>query len=182
MTEKELNKLRFPIGEFQKPNVISSETINSWIQDIEQFPQAIQDATKHLTTEELNWTYRPDGWTIKQVVHHCADSHMNSIIRFKLALTEEAPTIRPYYEDRWATLVDGTDDNLADTLYLLKGLHAKLGKLLRHISEEELSREFVHPEHGKRFRLDETIGTYAWHSNHHLAHVIQAIKYKGKFK
>jgi hypothetical protein len=106
---------------------------------------------------------------------------MNSIIRFKLALTEDSPTIRPYYEDRWATLIDSTDDNLENSLFLLKGLHAKLCQLLKHISEEEMSREFVHPEHGKRFRIDETIGVYAWHSNHHLAHVKQAIKHKGQF-
>lgn len=181
MTSEALYKLRFPVGEFKKPETISSEMINSWINDIEQFPQAIETVTKDLSTEQLKWQYRPEGWNIKQVVHHCADSHMNSIIRFKLTLTEESPTIRPYYEDRWATLVDGNDDNLEDTIHLLKGLHAKLGKLLRNISEDELSREFIHPEHGKRFRLDETIGTYAWHSNHHLAHVKQAIQHKGSF-
>ena len=134
-----------------------------------------------LSTEALQWTYRPKGWTIKQVVHHCSDSHMNSIIRFKLALTEDSPTIRPYYEDRWANLIDGNDDNLEDTLVLLKGLHAKLGKLLRHISDVDMSREFIHPEHGKRFRLDETIGIYAWHCMHHLAHIKQAIAHKGQF-
>ncbi|MCK8479976.1 YfiT family bacillithiol transferase [Psychroserpens algicola] len=181
MTEEALYKLRFPIGEFQKPEIITPETIKLWIQDIEQFPQAVEAVTKGLTTEELNWQYRPDGWTIKQVVHHCADSHMNSIIRFKLALTEESPTIRPYYEERWATLIDSIDDNINDTLNLLNGLHAKLGKLLSHISTKELSRVFVHPEHGRRFQLDETIGMYAWHSNHHLAHIKQAIAYKGRF-
>ena len=181
MTSQELYKLRFPIGEFQKPDTISSEIINSWINDIERFPSEIEKTTKDLSKEQLNWKYRPDGWNIKQVVHHCADSHMNSIIRFKLALTEDSPTIRPYYEDRWATLIDSTDDNLENSLSLLKGLHAKLCQLLKHISEEEMSKEFIHPEHGKRFRLDETIGTYAWHSNHHLAHVKQAINHNGQF-
>ncbi|WP_299278760.1 YfiT family bacillithiol transferase [uncultured Psychroserpens sp.] len=181
MVEKEIEKLKFPIGKFNAPEHISSELIEDWINDIEHFPKAVEETTKDLTSEQLNWPYRPNGWNIKQVVHHCADSHMNSIIRFKLALTEDAPTIRPYYEDRWANLVDGTDDNLEDTLSLLKGLHAKLGKLLRNLSSEELSRTFVHPEHGQRFRLDETIGTYAWHSNHHLAHIKQAITYKGAF-
>ena len=181
MTSEDLYNLRFPIGEFQKPDAISSEMITTWINDIERFPSEIEKATNDLSKEQLNWTYRPDGWNIKQVVHHCADSHMNSIIRFKLALTEDSPTIRPYYEDRWATLIDGNNDNLNDTLYLLKGLHGKLSHLLKHISEEELSREFVHPEHGKRFRIDETIGVYAWHSNHHLAHVKQAIEHKGKY-
>jgi len=181
MTEKQLHVLKFPIGEFQKPDVISSEMISTWINDIERFPSEIQKTTNGLITEQLNWLYRPEGWNIKQVIHHCADSHMNSIIRFKLALTEDSPIIKPYYEDRWAKLVDGVDDNLEDSLNLLKGLHAKLGKLLKHISKKELSREIVHPEHGKRFRLDETIGTYAWHSNHHLAHIKQAIAHKGQF-
>ena len=181
MTSETLDKLRFPIGEFQKPEIITSHMITNWISDIERFPAEIEKLTNQLTKDELYWTYRPEGWTIKQVVHHCADSHMNSIIRFKLALTEDSPTIRPYYEDRWANLIDGNEDNLDDSLQLLKGLHSKLGKLLKHVSEEELSREFIHPEHGKRFRIDETIGVYAWHSNHHLAHVNQAINNKGKF-
>lgn len=181
MTQEELYKLRYPIGEFKIPKTISSEMILEWINDIESFPKAIEDMTRPLSLEQLNWIYRPEGWNIKQVVHHCADSHMNSIIRFKLALTEDTPTIRPYYEDRWARLIDGNDNNLADTLNLLSGLHAKLGCLLRSLSEDDLSKMFIHPEYGKRFRLDETIGTYAWHSNHHLAHVKQAITYKGKF-
>ena len=181
MTQDTLYKLRFPIGEFQKPDLISSDNIRTWIHAIEQFPKSVEHIVTPLSIEQLQWRYRPNGWTIKQVVHHCADSHMNSIIRFKLALTEDSPTIRPYYEDRWANLIDGIDDNLEDTLCILKGLHAKLGKLLRHISEEELTREFIHPEYGRRFRLDETIGVYAWHSNHHLAHIKQAITYKGQF-
>ncbi|WP_040278680.1 YfiT family bacillithiol transferase [Psychroserpens damuponensis] len=181
MTTQDLYKLRFPIGEFKKPNCISSETIHIWISDIEHFPSEIEKITKNLSTNSLNWQYRPEGWNIKQVVHHCADSHMNSIIRFKLALTEDDPIIKPYFEDRWAHLIDGNDDNIDHSLNLLKGLHAKLGQLLKHISKEELSREFIHPEHGKRFRIDETIGIYAWHSNHHLAHVKQAIAHKGQF-
>ena len=179
--EEELLKLKFPIGEFIKPDNINTNQISKWIDDIESFPNKINQLTDNLTIEQLNWRYRPEGWTIKQVVHHCADSHMNSIIRFKLALTENTPTIRPYYEARWADLIDGNDDNLQDTVSLLKGLHAKLGKLLRNLTPEDLPKEFVHPEHGKHFRLDETIGVYAWHCNHHLAHINQAIDYKGNF-
>ena len=181
MKDQELFNLKFPIGEFKAPEIITSNQIETWISDIEGFPKEIESITKNLSDKELNWIYRPDGWNIKQVVHHCADSHMNSIIRFKLALTEDSPTIRPYFEDRWAMLVDNNDNDLSSTLSLLKGLHAKLGKLLRSISENELPREFIHPEYGKRFRLDETIGVYAWHGNHHLAHIKQALKYKGEF-
>jgi hypothetical protein len=179
--EDKLHKLKFPIGEFTKPNRISSIDISKWIGDIESFPTKVKQLTKDLTVQQLNWKYRPEGWTIKQVVHHCADSHMNSLIRFKLALTEDTPTIRPYHEDRWANLIDGNDDNLEDTMLLIQGLHAKLGKLLRHLKPADFPKEFVHPEHGKHFRLDETIGVYAWHSNHHLAHIQQAINHKGEF-
>ncbi len=182
MTSEALYKLRFPIGSFHTPESISKAMITTWINEIEAFPKAVAAITEHLSVDQLNWIYRPDGWTIKQVVHHCADSHMNCIIRFKLALTENTPTIRPYYENRWAELSDGTYNDLTDTLSLLHGLHAKLGRLMRQLSDEDLKREFIHPEHGKRFRLDETIGIYAWHSNHHLAHIKQAIVYKGAFK
>ena len=179
--DMQLEKLKFPIGEFKKPDTIDNNQISIWIDDIEAFPNKVNQLTNNLSIEQLHWIYRPEGWNIKQVVHHCADSHMNSIIRFKLALTEDTPTIRPYFEDRWAKLIDNNDDDLQDTMALLKGLHSKLGKLLRNLSPEDLPKEFVHPEHGIRFRVDETIGVYAWHCNHHLAHIKQAIEYKGNF-
>ncbi|MDT0559310.1 putative metal-dependent hydrolase [Ichthyenterobacterium sp. W332] len=181
MSPEELEQLKFPVGTFQKPNTITQDYIEECINTIEAFPQNIKDQINGLDLNALNYKYRPNGWNIKQVVHHCADSHMNSIIRFKLALTENTPTIRPYYEDRWATLIDGNDNNLENSLHILTGVHGKLGKLLRNISKEDLKREFVHPEHGKHFSLEETIGIYAWHSNHHLAHIKQALKFKGAF-
>lgn len=181
MNPTELERLKFPIGTYTIPESISAETIQQWINEIERFPNRIKQLTSELSTEQLNWKYRPEGWTIKQVVHHCVDSHMNSIIRFKLALTEDDPTIRPYFEDRWAKLDVGNEDDLEDSILLLTALHSKLGKLLRSFSETDLSRTFQHPEHGQRFRIDETIGNYAWHSNHHTAHIEQALKYKGVF-
>ncbi len=180
MTTPSLDQLRFPIGEFEKPNTITPNHIDEWINTIENFPKRIKAITSGLSEEELNYRYRPDGWTIKQVVHHCADSHINSIIRFKLALTEDSPTIRPYFEDRWANLVDYSHD-IQLSITILEGVHAKLGILLRRLNSEELKREFIHPEHGKRFSLEETIGVYAWHSNHHYAHIEQALKHKGQF-
>ncbi|SHH29777.1 YfiT family bacillithiol transferase [Winogradskyella jejuensis] len=180
MHTSELQKLKYPIGEFIKPEIITKQHIKSWISDIESFPDTVEETTKHLNEIELNYAYRPDGWTIKQVVHHCADSHINSITRFKLALTEDLPTIRPYFEDRWAKLIDYSE-SLEAPIHILKGVHYKLGVLLRSFDDNDLKREFIHPEHGKRFSLEETIGTYAWHSNHHLAHIKQALKYKGQF-
>lgn len=181
MTEKEFHKLRFPIGEFQKPENITKAHLNEWISSIESLPQRIESITKNLNNDELNYLYRPNGWSIRQVVHHCADSHINSIIRFKLAITENRPTIRPYFEDRFAKLVD-YEEPLDASISILKGVHSKLTTLLNNFTEEELGREFIHPEHGKTFSVDETIGVYAWHSNHHFAHIEQALKHKGNFK
>ena len=181
MTENELYALRFPVGEFQKPSSIDAATVERWIAEIAAFPQQVAELTSTLSTEQKNWRYRPGGWTIKQVVHHCADSHMNSIIRFKLALTEDTPAIRPYFEDRWAELPDDLSDDLSDVLMLLTGLHRKWVVLLNSLTPEQLKRDFMHPEHGARTELDENIGIYAWHCRHHLAHIRQALEHKGAF-
>lgn len=179
MTESELYQLKFPVGEFNKPSAYTTALIDNWINTIAAFPERINILTKDLETTQLNWKYRPDGWSIKQVVHHCADSHINSLIRFKLALTESSPEIRPYYEDRWAKLIDGQDNDISDSLLLLKALHSKWVKLLRNLSAEDLEREFIHPEHKASVSLAENIGIYAWHCNHHAAHVEQALNSKG---
>jgi len=181
MTTQTLEKLKYPIGEFQAPETIKQSQIGAWISSIENFPYEVEKLVEKLTEEELDFPYRPDGWTIKQVVHHCGDSHMNAIIRFKLALTEDSPTIRPYLEAKWAELDDSQDNDLELSLNLLKGLHGRWVRLLKSLNTEDLEREFIHPEHNKRFSLKETIGTYAWHSNHHLAHIKQALTYRGKF-
>lgn len=180
MTEQELNKLKFPIGEFQKPKTITKQHIENWIASIETLPKSIISITKNLSEKELNYKYRPNGWTIKQVVHHCADSHINSLIRFKLTLTEDSPTIRPYFEDRFAELNDYSD-SIDASISILIGVHKKLAILLKNFNQEALKREFIHPEHGQRFSIEETIGIYAWHSDHHLAHIKQALQFKGLF-
>ncbi len=113
---------------------------------------------------------------IRQVIHHCADSHMNSFIRFKLSLTEESPTIKPYFEDRWAEMPDYLEVSILNSIQILEGLHLKWTVLLKSLSQSDLEKEFVHPEHGKRFSVAENIGVYAWHSNHHLEHVKSALK------
>lgn len=164
-------KLRFPIGEFEKPNAISNNQINDWIDSIRIFPIILLNEIKDLTDDQLAWKYRPDGWNIKQLVHHCADSHMNSFIRFKLTLTEERPTIRPYFEDRWAELADTTKTPLEFSMKILEGLHARWIVLLESLDEEELKRTFIHPENSKHISLAENIGIYAWHCKHHLAHI-----------
>ena len=178
MTEGELEKLKFPIGKFQKPEVLSKALLDTYINDLESFPSRLKEAVLKLNDSQLNSPYRPDGWTIRQVVHHCADSHMNSIIRFKLALTEDQPTIKPYYEERWAELSDSKSMPIEASLLLLDGLHKRWAILLRSLSENDLQKTFIHPEHGKVFRLDENIGVYAWHCNHHLAHITSLISSK----
>ncbi|MDA8874374.1 DinB family protein [Winogradskyella sp.] len=130
MKTSEIEKLKYPIGEFKTPDNITKAHINTWISDIETFPNSIETETKTLSEAELNYNYRPNGWNIRQVVHHCADSHINCITRFKLVLTDDAPTIRAYYEDRWATLAD-YEQNINTALDILKGVHAKLCILLR---------------------------------------------------
>jgi DinB superfamily len=180
MTNQELYKLRFPIGEFNKPETINQTHINEWIEAIEQLPQSIVSITKELSETQLNYKYRPNGWTIKQVVHHCADSHMNSIIRFKLTLTEDSPTIRPYFEDRFAKLID-YNEPIETAISILYGVHKKLCILLNNLSKSDLKREYVHPEYGVRYSIEEAIGVYGWHSNHHLEHIKQALRFQDKF-
>jgi len=171
--------LQFPIGEMPSIKEPTTDQLNEWIQNIEQFPSLLKNITKGLTPEQLKWKYRPNGWMIKQVVHHCADSHMNSYIRFKLALTEETPKIRPYFEDKWAELFDSLDENIDDSIELINVLHRKWVKLLKGLTKEDLKKEFAHPEHGTIFNLAENIGIYSWHSLHHLEHIKLAIKAKG---
>ena len=175
-----IKALKYPIGIYQPNKNPDNATLDYWISQIDAFPSLLVKETQNLDIEALNWRYRPGGWTIKQVVHHCADSHLNSILRFKLALTEDSPTIKPYNEASWAKLEDGQYNDLSVSLKFIEALHAKWVKLLRTLSKEDLQRIFVHPEHGETFNLAETIGSYAWHGNHHLAHIKNAKKYQGK--
>lgn len=179
--ETDLYDLKFPIGEYTPNRNPERAQLDQWISDIETFPARLKHLCDNVSKEQLQWRYRPEGWTVKQVVHHCADSHINSIMRFKLALTEDTPTIRTYYEDRWAELPDSQEDDIEYSLQLLTGLHKRWTLLLRSLTKEQLEREFMHPEHGAKFNLTETVGNYAWHCNHHLAHVRNALAFEGKY-
>ncbi len=176
-----IENLRYPIGKFAKPESINATHQEEWIEAIARFPALLNVEVSELTKSELQWPYRPNGWTIQQVVHHCADSHMNCLMRFKLALTEEQPTIRPYEEALWAQLADTTESPVEWSLQLLEGLHKKWVFLLKKMTDEDFERTFIHPEHGNSFSLREALSMYAWHSDHHLAHVRQAKKYRGEF-
>lgn len=174
-----LEKLKYPIGKFVCPEYFSPEYINENITEIAQFPEKLKEQVIHLTDEQLDTPYRKDGWTIRQVIHHCGDSHMNCYIRLKWALTEEIPIIKYYYEDRWSNLVDNVTMPIQPTLQLLEGLHYRLSYLMKHLKHFELEKSFIHPEHNKEIQIQELIGTYAWHGNHHLAHITTLKKMKG---
>lgn len=182
MSIPDLEQLRFPVGRFSRPTDPSEDEIRSWIDTISAFSDKLKEITSGLSEEQLNWTYRPDGWMIRQVVHHCADSHMNSFIRYKLALTENQPTIRPYEEAMWAELDDTLRADIQYSLDLLDALHKRWTVLLNSLGASDWSRTFIHPEHGTKTSLAQNTALYAWHCNHHLAHIEQAIKYQGSFE
>lgn len=163
--------LRYPVGRYRAPKAIDAEQRNIWIGEIEVLPEKLKQAISGLTEAQLNTPYRPGGWTVRQVVHHLPDSHLNSYTRFRLALTEDTPAIKPYNEAAWAELADAKSAPTAPSLELLAGLHARWTRLLASLSDAEYARTFRHPEHGE-IRLDWTLGLYAWHCAHHLAHIV----------
>ncbi len=166
-----MEHLKYPIGQVNIPKIISENDIRNWISDIEKFPKKLETLVQQLSEEQLNTPYRDGGWTVKQTIHHCGDSHVHSYIRFKWALTEEQPIIKAYYEDRWAELFDTKDAPIALSLQFIKALHAKWVYLLKGLSKEDLDKEFIHPESGANVSLKKNIGLYAWHCNHHYAHI-----------
>ncbi|EGW40238.1 YfiT family bacillithiol transferase [Desulfosporosinus sp. OT] len=170
-----MDKLRYPIGQFNIAEDVSLDQIENLINQIEALPQLLVDSVRDLTKEQLDSSYRPGGWTIRQVVHHIADSHMNGYIRFKLALTEDNPTIKPFNEVLWAELEDARTLSVDVSLKLIETLHERWSVLLRSLSTNELNRQFRHPEAGD-LSLKKAIGLYAWHGNHHLAHIMSFTK------
>ncbi|HMJ08417.1 MAG TPA: bacillithiol transferase BstA [Pyrinomonadaceae bacterium] len=161
------NDPRYPIGKF---NPDASAPRAEHIKTIKDLPSNIAAAVGGLSDAQLDTPYRDGGWTLRQTVHHVADSHVNSLCRFKLALTEdEPPTITPYYEDRWAELADSKMP--ADvSLKIIDGVHGRWGRLLDSMNDADFAREFVHPETG-RWTLEKVLALYAWHSRHHTAHI-----------
>lgn len=161
--------LRYPVGPYKLEDEITQKMIEGWIFEIETAPQKLRDAVKGLNDEQLNTPYRPGGWTVRQVVHHLADSHINSYVRFKLALTEDTPTIKPYKENKWAELSD-SQMPIEVSLTLLESLHSRWVYLLRKLSPSDLNKKFLHPESGE-ITITVNIGLYAWHCRHHTAHI-----------
>jgi uncharacterized damage-inducible protein DinB len=163
--------MKYPIGPFSAPSEITTELVQEWIADIESFPKLLRESVQNLNEKQLDTPYREGGWTVRQVVHHCADSHMNSFIRFKLALTEDNPTIKGYMEEKWAEMPDYLQLPIEPSMKLLEGLHERWTVLLRSLSLDDLKKTFFHPERQRSIPLDQTIALYAWHGKHHLGHV-----------
>jgi uncharacterized damage-inducible protein DinB len=162
--------LRYPIGKFQFDGPLSDEEQKNLISDIAQTPAKFRAAVEGLSEQQLDTPYRDGGWTVRQVVHHVPDSHLNAYVRFKLALTEDEPTIKPYAEDRWARLADTQATPIEVSLAMMDSLHDRWVRLLRSFTPEQWKRTFRHPELGV-VSLERNLALYAWHGKHHTAHI-----------
>ncbi|MBI4877697.1 MAG: putative metal-dependent hydrolase [Acidobacteria bacterium] len=163
---------RYPIGKFEWPkSPLTGDERASCLEHLAALPARVRAWVGAAPAGALDKPYREGGWTARQVIHHLADSHLNSYTRFRLALTEARPTIKPYDESAWAELPDAKAAPVELSTALLDGLHARLDLLLQGLTAEQWAQEFVHPEHGRALRLDATLALYAWHSRHHLAHL-----------
>jgi len=166
-----MDEIRYPIGKYHFQPGVTDAQRRAWIDEIAEVPAELGAAVAGLSAAQLDTPYRPGGWTVRQVVHHLPDSHMNAYIRFKLALTEELPTVKPYDETRWAELSDGRAAPVETSLALMSGLHQRWVMFLRDLSPEDFARAFFHPEHQRAMPLDEVLGVYAWHGRHHVAQI-----------
>ncbi len=166
-----MTDLRYPVGEFAVIGEITPVRLEGWIAEIAEAPAKLRAAVHGLTNEQFDTPYRSEGWTVRQVAHHLPDSHLNAYIRFKLALTEDNPTIKPYEEARWAELPDTTGTQVGVSLMLLESLHRRWGVLLKSMTAEQWGRTFFHPDKQASLRLDHIVAMYAWHGKHHVAHI-----------
>jgi hypothetical protein len=163
--------LRYPIGKFTYDGAMTDARRTACVARIAAAPAALRAAVAGLTDAQLDTPYRPDGWTVRQVVHHVPDSHLNAYVRMRLALTEDTPTIKPYEEARWAELPDARTLPVEVSLALLEALHVRWTALLRGFRAADGARQLRHPEHGRLMTIDELVAMYAWHGEHHVAHV-----------
>lgn len=167
-----MNELSYPIGSFSLREVtVAPEERAGLITAIAELPAQFRSAVQGLSEAQFDTPYRPGGWTVRQVVHHVPDSHLNAYVRFKLALTEENPTIKPYEEARWAELPDTAGTQVGVSLVLLEALHRRWVVLLKSMTAEQWGRTYLHPDYQSSFRLDAILAMYAWHGKHHTAHI-----------
>ncbi|MEK9566206.1 MAG: putative metal-dependent hydrolase [Flavobacteriaceae bacterium] len=176
MNSELLEKLKYPIGKFEWNTTYSPADLKQALLKIKNLPVQLEELVKPLPPAVLSRRYRPEGWTIAQVVHHLADSHMHSYLRFKHALLEENPTIKNYEEVKWASLPDASSLEIDYSLHLLKALHQRWVLFLENLSPEDFKRSYIHSERNKSYPLDTTLMIYAWHGEHHVQHIKNAIK------
>ena len=175
MENKNIYDLKYPIGEYDYQQEVKPANIREWITQIKAFPGQMRETVSVLSEDQLNLSYRPGGWSIHQLVHHVCDSHLNGYIRFKLALTENLPTIKPYDQEKWAELADYDQLPVKDSLDFLELLHKRWVVLLHSMNETDFNRQLNHPESGI-LSLKTYLGAYAWHCRHHLAHITGALQ------
>jgi hypothetical protein len=168
--EQELDRLRYPVGRFEPPPQATEAGRQAWLEDFAATPARLRAAVAGLSDAQLDTPYRPGGWTVRQVVHHLPDSHMNLYIRLRMALTEDEPTIKPYREEKWAELPDARTEPVEPSLALLECLHHRLAILMRTLAPADWQRTFRHPERGT-VSLEDNLAMYAWHGRHHVAHI-----------
>ncbi|MEO6260171.1 MAG: YfiT family bacillithiol transferase [Thermoanaerobaculia bacterium] len=161
---------RYPIGKYERKDTLTAEDRRSAIEAVAATPARLREAVQGLSEEQLDTPYRQGGWTLRQVVHHLPDSHMNAYTRFKLALTEDTPEVKPYDEAKWAELIDSQETPIATSLTLLDSVHDRWVRILRSLGAEDFAKAVRHSEHGV-INLDALLGLYAWHGRHHVGHI-----------
>jgi hypothetical protein len=165
-----IDALRYPIGQYEAPEVFTGVIIEDWINELKIFPEKFATTAESLSVHELETAYRPEGWTARQVIHHVADSHMNAFIRFKLALTEEHPTIKPYKEALWANMAD-VKLPVDVSLQIIRLVHTRWDAVLSAMTPVDFTRTYAHPQYTIPLTLQYALGLYVWHSRHHHAHL-----------
>lgn len=179
MENSDLEFLKYPTGRFVYGSISKEEMLAEWITSLEELPQRLTSLVKPLSEEQLETPYRPEGWTVRQVVHHIADSHHHSYTRFKWALTENSPLIKAYEEKEWSNLFDAQTAPIQLSLVYIGALHAKLVYLLKGISKDDLQKQYLHPEGNVAVTVRENIAKYAWHGNHHYTQIANLVKRQG---
>lgn len=171
VTDNELEQLRYPIGRYEKPEHFDRSQLPEWLAVLRALPSWMDACIENLDEQQLHIPYRPGGWTIQQVVHHVADSHMNAYVRLKLALTSDNPTINPYEESEWALLADVESVPVNVSVTLLHTLHRRLVAVLEQMTDAQWDRTYYHPQHKRAFPMWEVVALYVWHSRHHTEHI-----------
>lgn len=177
-----LEKLKYPIGKRTYDPNNAHVMKNTWIESIQGLPEKLEKATAGISEDQLNLIYRPEAWTVAQVVNHLADSHMNAFLRFKFAMAEDHPHVKGYEENDWAQTVDAKNLNLKPSLDIIRGIHARWTQVLQNMDAKEFERTYHHLSYKSDWTLMSVLNLYAWHSDHHLAHVHQALKLNGNFE